>query len=347
MKIEDIHLYQYSIPFKTPLFFKNSLHQNRNGLIIQITDEHNQYYYAEASPLKGFSPESLTRTIKEARRLKKLLKGTFWSLEILNSEHILQSAHTSYPSLYFALESLIYCALHSNEIQKPHALPINALLSGTRSEILEKIDLIQNIPTVKLKPPSSDVEETIDLVKEVRLKLPKDTKLRIDINRKWTLVEAIHFAGNFEKDAFEYIEEPLKDPHDLLSFSHLSDHKLAFDESIFDCPLDYLMQISTKAALVLKPALIGNLSYLKKLIKTCNEFAIKPVISCLFESGVGIRNLAYLTSLWNLEGPFGFDTYTFFKKDILETPFKLAEGYLHLPENAYLIPCTRDELKPV
>ena len=257
--------------------YKNNF---REGLIL-----HKNGQWAEVAPLPGWSRETLSEALDQLRCPRGPL----------------------YPSVAFALEML-----EAPPLQKPVSISVSAFFMGTPAQILARAEKAEKngFTTAKVKIGHLGPEEAFEVVSALKDKF----RLRIDINRKWDLKRALDFFSAFAPDAFDYIEEPVQNPEDLVHFTH----PIALDEF-------FHLDFPGAKALVYKPTLRGGPSSFPKTALPC-------IVGGAFESGIGIYQIARLVPLLGLPDlPIGIDTYSYLEEDLLETPLLFSGGKVHLP----------------
>lgn len=183
---------------------------------------------------------------------------------------------------------------------------------GTAEQIMKRAERAEKngFTTAKVKIGHLDPAEAFEVVSALKEKF----RLRIDVNRKWDLKKSLSFFSAFAEDAFDYIEEPVQNPEDLVHFKH----PIALDEFFhWDFP--------EAKALVFKPTLRGGPASFPKTKIPC-------IVGAAFESGIGIYQIARLVPLLGLPDlPIGIDTYSYLEEDLLETPLEFSGGKVHLP----------------
>ena len=257
--------------------YKNSF---REGLIL-----HKNGKWAEVAPLPGWSRETLGEALDQLRCPRGPL----------------------YPSVAFALEML-----EAPPLEKPVSIPVSAFFMGTPEQILARADKAEKngFTTAKVKIGHLDTQTAFEVVSALKDRF----RLRIDVNRKWELQQSLKFFSAFANDAFDYVEEPVQHPEDLVHFKH----PIALDEF-------FAHDFPQAKALIFKPTLRGGPSSFPKTKLPC-------IVGGAFESGIGIYQIASLVPLLGLSDlPIGIDTYSYLEEDLLETPLSFAGGKVHLP----------------
>ncbi len=159
--------------------------------------------------------------------------------------------------------------------------------------------------TLKLKIGHLSPQEAIALIQPFLGKY----RLRLDINRKWTLDQALFFASHFSPLDFDYLEEPVSSIQELLSFSETTHFPIGVDESLRENP-SIACQVAKVA--IVKPTLMGHIP----------KLPIPVVLSSSYESSLGILQMAK-HACENLA--HGFDTFC---DDLLDPPLEVQGGHL-------------------
>lgn len=326
----------------------------REGIIIRYTGR-GQDIVAEASPLKGFSMETLEQVAgylaEERVRLSQLLESVEEGEQV---SRFLQQHHWP-PSLQFATCALALHLLES-ENGSPFLLPgspaatskpllVNAMISRTGQEqIRAEIEQFyrQGFRTIKIKsgysplrPPGampSDLtpEELSGLIRSIAPFYP-DLAFRIDANRSWPAGETAQILQNFAGLPVEYIEEPTH--FDSLSeFKKLREESpvpLALDESIGNQErLRQIISDQIADLIIIKPMLLGDIFRLAETFSKPEASTIGRVCTTLMESGVGRHSVAKAASVLGSHGlAHGLDTGRFLKEDLYQDPESPEGGW--------------------
>lgn len=337
LKIINLELFEYSIQLKYPIILKEHKLSSREGFLLKITDEKGRTTHTDIAPLPHFSSESKEDVIVAFKNIKNILINSFWSLPLLLSfKNILYDSlsYKSYPSLFFGLEFGLLSLLMPINF-KTQQVPINGLLMGDDEQMLSAIKNFKNYSKIKVKVGSRSPKEFLNTLDKLMPSIQDNQKLRLDINRQWNLKESVYFCHHFPKDYCDYIEEPLNNPFEYLSLSEHVSHPIAFDESIFDVPLEFLLSLPTKKALVIKPTLMGSLKEIKLLLEKTIKHNMYLILSSSFESGLGHLMIAHLNEFLGLKHSIGLDTYRFIEKDLMLDQLILEDGFLHIPTPSY------------
>jgi len=302
--------YRFSIPLKWPLNLKGQTCSTREGVLIERDGR-----WAEASPLPGFSPDSIDDVIGALR-----------------------GEQANPKSLEFALSALEEPAI--TEV----VVPWNYLLVGDRERVLAGVELCleSGCRAAKLKVGRGDLHSEIELVKAVRDRLPDGVRLRLDANQAWTFDEASQFIDSLSGIDLEYIEEPLQNPQELEQLFSQTGVRYALDESLSQqTDLDaWLGGCPNAAALICKPTILGGRVAVERLATTG-----KPItFTAAFESGVGLARIAQLAAEFSPACAAGLDTIEWLENDLLLQSHSKQDGVFTVSGEPAV---DRNQLEPI
>ena len=283
-----MNAYRFQIPLVCPLKLKSQTYKQREGVLLERDGQ-----WSEASPLPGFSVESIDDVIAA-------LRGT----------------HESPASLKFALSSL------DDPFSVPASVPWNYLLLGNREQVLAGVEkcIEDNCCAAKLKVGSREMHDAINLVKEVHEILPDSVQLRLDANQAWTLSDATRFCEALAGVRLEYIEEPLADSSQLEELYSRTGVKYALDETLLHH--DSVDPWPNATALICKPTILGGREAVERLAASGKTI----VFSAAFESGVGIARIVQLAAEFSSQVPAGLDTLDWLTNDLLKSSPEKRNG---------------------
>ena len=293
-----MNAFRFKIRFAKPITLQGQEQTIREGVLIEQRGQ-----WAEASPLPGFSAETIDDVIAALRGLQP-----------------------PPASLQFALESL-ETPLESSK-PAPISVPWNYLLLGDRKQVLNDVEncIQTKCRAVKLKVGRGDLSAEVELVKEVRKRLPDQVQLRLDANQAWSLEEAVTFFDAVEGVDLQYVEEPLQDSNLLEELYARTGARYALDETLLrERQIEAWPNV---VALVCKPTILGGRDRIQQLVATG-----KPVIfSAAFESGVGVARIAQLAAELSPEHAAGLDTLDWLADDLLIQSPKKQNDMFVVPE---------------
>ncbi len=264
----------------------------RHGALLEL-HENGKIGLGDIAPLPPWSQESLDAAMQDAH------KGCF-----------------ALPSCNFAFDA---AKLMLSRAPAPLRLPVAPLIQNSA----DAQAFIGKATSAKIKLGHLSDEEARALIQALQGKF----RLRVDLNRKWPLERSRSFFAQFSPEIFEYIEEPCTTLEDLFAFPF----PLALDETLREHPLEKLLAIPTLQALIYKPTLHGGLSIARTLKTAAQKRHIDLIFSSCYESGVGIRAIAYFAEELNLtEKPFGIDTYRYLHEDVLKERLNFQPGWINI-----------------
>ena len=330
MRISGFGIYSYTLPFTEPLTLKGETLRSRKGLLLRLTGDDSSEGWGEASPLPGFSLETLGEAAEQLMDALEAMAATGRSSS-QDTPFILHPDTVA--SVRFAIElatlnlNAARRGVSALELLDPNAgglLPINGLLSGQANEVVAASRRMRDAGyrTVKLKVGSLPVEADAERVREVSVVLGHGISLRLDANRAWSFDEALAFANATREVRIEYIEEPLGDAALLPRFADESGVPVALDESLIGIEPEDLEKHGYAQAVVLKPTLLGGISHTLRMAEEAHRLGMTPVISSAYEAGIGTLSLISLSAATGGE-PAGLDTYRRIAEDTLIPPPEL------------------------
>jgi len=342
MIISKINYYQYTIPYKTPLYINKIKSKRREGIIIEICDTQKNSGLGEIAPLPGLHLETIEAITGRLHVIDNHLDRNTLpeQLDALQStmEELFAKMHL-FPSVEFAV-SMALLDLSSKRLRIPlyklfkktcnAQVPVNGLLKGSPGEVeAQARELIAaGYTSLKLKVGLWPVEYDIELVKQLAQITGENIKLRLDANRKWTMPTALKFAQSLANCRLEYIEEPVNDPGDLLSFHEQTGLPVAIDESLPFFTAGNKKIPDWITAVILKPSLLGSIFKTIHYIGLAKKQNIKPVITSVYETSLSLKMLAQIAAAFLPTGTaVGLDTLKLLAGDTLHEPFSAADGF--------------------
>ncbi|MCI5052200.1 MAG: o-succinylbenzoate synthase [Simkaniaceae bacterium] len=344
MKIQNFDLYVYKLPLKTPLKLMGEVLSMRFGMILELTTTDGKKSYGEIAPLPHMSKETVIDAVGQLKMISHELKQTEFSRESWTSEMLNLFAKwglAPHSSVLFGLESAFFKLFEEENTLRE--LPVSALLSGNRDQILEKAEKIKSYNTAKLKIGQFSPLQAIEIVQQVKQILPK-ISLRLDVGRKWSLEEAVQFGKGFYPNTFEYIEEPVQSFSDLATFHKKTLHSIAIDETLRDHPLLEVLVPEFVQTVVLKPTLHGGAHYCMGIAKMAKNRGMRAVYSSSYESTLGLADIARLDARTHTQSPVGIDTFDIFEKDLFLPQLNVKDGKASIAPSQEI---SLSELKPM
>ncbi len=345
MRIVEVQLYRYELPLHRPITLKNHQFRVRSGLLVRVEGENGRWGWGDVAPLPGWSDEKLEEIEAEAVRVARSITGCVVpsGLHVLSDrfERWLTDHHLS-ASLCCGLQTAVM-TLEAQSAGKDlcdyfsstplRFIPVNGLLISEEEDVLDQARAMAQAgyTTMKLKVGRGDPAREADLVRTLIQVVGEEVRLRLDANRAWDYDTAVTFARCIADCPIEYIEEPLKDPSLFVEFSRRTRIPVALDETVLERGVKELERWRGVEAVVLKATLLGGFEFTMWMVRRVLNLGITPVVSAVFESGVGIVALANFASALNQpQVACGLDTYRWLAHDVLADRLDMSEGKLDL-----------------
>jgi o-succinylbenzoate synthase len=338
VRLAGFGLYHYRLRLCAPLELKGTVLHHREGLLVELVGAGGAIGWGEASPLAGFSRESLGDAARHLRALAARVAGREMTGDWLEPDggfaRELDAVEPS-PSARFGFElalwSLFAAARRESLAEllapRPRAtVPVSALLSGPREEVLQEARRARDAgyEAIKLKVGVRSAQEDAVLVRALSVELGGKVALRLDANRAWSFGEAKEFVRATEGVRLEYLEEPLADAALLPSLASDYGVPVALDESLTGMEPEGLEDHAYARTVVLKPTLLGGISRTMRFARRASRLGIVPVISSAYETGVGTAALVALASgVGGERVAAGLDTYRRLAEDFLRPCLEL------------------------
>ena len=332
MLLESYRLIPYRLPLEPPFRWRGGEIAEREGVLLRLETIDGRVGWGDASPLPGFSSETLAASSQTLESIAESLIGHDVDARSVadptSALHGALDALAPAASARYAIDlALAELAASERGISLPrffHAgaadvLPLAALLDGPPETIVDTAGARadEGYRALKLKAGRLDPESDAEIVRDVRRRVGSHVELRVDANRAWTPDQAAAFADRVGVADVAYVEEPLDVAHlaDLATFARESGMRVALDESLGETGGEDLVA-GWVTALVLKPTVIGGIAATLRWVERARTVGARAVLSAAFESGVGQRGVAALAAATGAE-PAGLDPYRRLQEDVL------------------------------
>lgn len=307
MRIAEISMVEISGALGQPVGSPARHQSLRNGLVLRLTDVNGAYGLGEASPLPGYSSDSLAncRAALEALDTASLNAGLGRVHDDIPQKLAIAAdlMSPSAPAARFALEM----ALLDLECQRRQASPfdllnrpargglsVNALVDASRSDVLEAAQrcAAQGFGTLKVKLG----KDPAHVVAKLQLVAAKTgLALRADANRGLGPAEAENLLPQLAELNIEFLEEPCVP--DAWAGLPLRRPPLALDESLMGATrggLAAMVRQLVPRVLVLKPMALGGMTRCLQLADCARELGLEVVVTHLFDGPLAHRAASVL-----------------------------------------------------
>lgn len=299
----------------------------RTGLCLTVRAEDGRIGFGEASPLPGYSPDTLAGC-------QRVLADMAWagvtvrSVADIENICLAMGARLAPPAARFAAETALLHLLGQVQgrsiadlLAEYMDLPVHAraelcaLVSDPFARPLDGPDALDDIGAawarglrcvkIKIGRPGRFADE-LAFVRAVRGRYPHGLAIRLDVNRAWTQAQAEARLRLLAEVGPEYVEEP------CVSWPQLgqSPVPLAADESLSDADADTLddfLATGMLAAVILKPMVLGGLVPSVRLARRARAAGVVAVPSHLFDGPIAMNAYTALASLTG--GTCGLDRH--------------------------------------
>jgi len=322
----------YELPLRAPLRIGDIELRERKGWLICARDSEGGEGWGDVAPLPGLSRESGGEVEHALQMLVAARSGVDpravpWPVMPSSVQCGLEMA------LYQLGRPDALPPLMEGLIPWRNPLPVSGLLrEGENLEAEAERMRREGYRTVKIKVGRADVEQDIARVHRFAGIAGRDVALRLDANRGWTFDEAAHAAAALRDIPVEYFEEPLREPARLMEWQRLTGAPLALDETLMELAPEELVKYAGLTAVVLKPTVLGGLSRALAFAHTALCLRAYPVISAVYESGVGIAALARFAMALGGNAAAGLDTYRALASDVLKKRLPLPAPWVQVDD---------------
>ncbi len=301
--MRSVTLYSYSLPMEAGIILRNQRLKTRDGLVVCLKEDDKQGW-GEIAPLPEFSQETLEQATQSALAwLKTWAAGQEIELPQM-------------PSVAFGLS----CALAELDGSLPDAVDYQKapLCTGDPDELL---DVLNSMPGKKVTKIKVGLYEAIrdGIIVNMFLEAIPDLHVRLDANRSWKLEKAMKFVSYIKpelKNRIDFIEEPCRTPDESREYAKQSGLALAWDETTREAGFAVKAEENLRA-IILKPTLLGSLSYCKTLAEQAKAAGLDVVISSSVESSLALTQLSRLATWLTPEEPAGLDTLELMQAQLL------------------------------
>lgn len=314
---------RYSQPFRTPVRTAHGVWAEREGVIVQLTNEAGRTGLGEAAPIPWFGTESLDEIEASLASLGEWVTG-----------EQLAAVPQRLGCLRFALAGALEgISTQRVDVHAPY-LSVAALLPagrGVLAAIPAKAEL--GFRTFKWKVGVGDLADELSLLDDVIAALPSGSKLRLDANGAWDARQAGRWLERAAERPIEFIEQPcfakasegasqVRRTEDVLrGLAEDYPTPLALDESLVGAlDVERWLAAGWRGVFIVKPALLGDPAPVMARLAVAKA---DVVFSSALETAVGARAALRVAFSWQVEKPraLGFGVWPLFKDERLDGPF--------------------------
>jgi len=275
----------------------------RRGVRLLLVDGDGRVGQGEASPLPGYSPDTLEQCEEALQAAVDKLPARFDTVETALTGLDIK---LNVPAARFAVETALFDLVSQHE-GKPisrllsdevaESVPLAALCVGNAGEILTQISEVwgRGIRTIKLKigKPREFAAEC-ELLAKIRAEYGPAIAIRLDANAAWNPDEAMDHLEALAPFGPEFVEQPVA-PDRLPQLGN-APVAIAADESLFAATTDHdrIFRSETCHVAVLKPMVLGGLLQARRIARLARAQGVDTVVSHLFDGPVALAAAAEL-----------------------------------------------------
>lgn len=282
----------------------------RTAVIVAVQTLDGATGLGEAAPLPGFSIDVLA----DARRAAEDLAARS-NVQLSSPGHASAIADrvTAAPAARFALETALLSAYAQTSrtsiarllVPMPQAELRNAIVVDDETQADIAARLGARCLKIKVAANDASVDDDIRRVRAISRRAP-GVPLRLDANGGWPADDVDRIMRALADLPIDYIEEPCRDAHDLLSCD--LPYRIALDESLVDLDRAALARALASprlAALVLKPTVLGGFARCLELAAEAHRHGVAPVVTHTLEGPVGTAACSELARAIGADVPVG------------------------------------------
>ena len=339
----DLTYIPFTLQLNEHIITSNTVIRERKGFIVKL--KRNKYVgYGEVTPLPEFGSESFEQD-------EKAIKNFNFNLQI-QPNNFVQSLDSNLqdfsqlPAFRHGIEQALlnlFCSeanVSLNEVlncTSKKSIKVNGIIGILKPEdtVAKALELVKSgYSTIKLKVGRNNFDEDFECLSSTRAAVGNDISIRIDVNGKWDVNEAIINTNKLKDLDIEFIEQPV---NNFLSFKKLSfktNIPLSVDESVrnLEDAIKFIDSNSIKA-IVLKPMLLGGIINTLRIIEAAENQHLKVIISSSFETSLGRSLAIFAASIVKKEIAHGLDTARFLMSDLYKNPYPVINGRISLTTN--------------
>jgi O-succinylbenzoate synthase len=326
---------RYRLPLRVPLRTAHGVWTVREGVVVQLVDEHGRTGWGEASPIPWFGTETTDEIEVVCRQLAEhgsVERFARMPDQVACLHHALTAARAELDAVSRdpggdrekSSERAAASAQPAVVAAEPY-LGVAALLPAGRralDEVAPKSDLGFRI--FKWKVGVADVADELGLLDDLCAELPDGAKLRLDANGAWTSRQAARWLERCADRPVEYVEQPvardLRGAEDVLcGLAGDFPTPIALDESLVrDGEIHHWIELGWNGIYVIKPALLADV---RTALSQLEKAKADVVFSSALETAVGARDALRVAFAWTGKPrALGFGVWPLFEDSRYDGP---------------------------
>jgi o-succinylbenzoate synthase len=276
--------------------------REREGLLLRVEDTAGRSGFGEASPLPGYSPDTLDACERALADVDPASLGAPDALgerlrDLPAARHALETALWDLAARRAGQPIWALLAREAGPAAAPSLLPLAVVLDDPALDIERaRSAAAGGVRTLKLKLGRTPFADELEAARALRRELGRAIELRFDVNGAWSLADARSHLRELASVRPELVEEsvPLADLVELVD----PGVPLALDESLQHTAsasaLDAVVARCPIAALVLKPMTLGGFSRCLELARWARSRGVDVIVSHVYDGPVALAAAAHL-----------------------------------------------------
>lgn len=331
----------YTIRLKTPFETSKWIVSERKGFIITLKSESEKTGIGDAAPFPELGSESFEETEEALSKVE--LKINIDLNDIRKSLKYTLRNYEAFPALRHGLEQALVNLIciekdtTINELLKfnlKKEIYVNAsigFLSPSDAVLKTRDFRAGGFNTIKIKVGRENFNDDLAVVKAVRDANGSNVKIRVDVNGKWNLEQAVQNLNRLREFNIEFAAQPVNSVEDFIELRKHTSIKIAADESIRNL-ISARTFINNKAVdmIIIKPMLTGGLIPALEMAELAEKNNIIPVLTSSLESAIGKSNVVIAAASVKPDIAHGIAESNYYEQDIAEDRFPVVSGKIRL-----------------
>lgn len=347
MKIANIETFQVAVPLIKP--FKTALRtvEVAQAIFVKVTCDSGLIGWGEAPPTHVITGDHL-KGIEGA--ITDVLLPFLLGKSLLQYEMIFQGMNeilVGNASAKAAVDMALYDC-----ISQHCGLPLYQFLGGYKDKIETDFTVSVNGPeemgedavsyvkkgfnVLKVKVGKDYPTKDVERIQEIRRRVGKDIKIRLDANQGWPVKDAIRVIRKMEdlQLNIELVEQPVKafDIEGLKQVTDAVDTLIMADETVFS-PKQAFEVVKTRSADLINIKLMksGGIYQAQKINELAEVSGMECMVGSMIETKLGITAAAHLAASKKNITRFDFDAPLMLAKDVISGGIKYTGRKISLP----------------
>ena len=326
----------YALELRRPRTSARGITSQRTGWLLRLRDDRGRLGFGDCAPLPGAG----TETHDSAKQALDAAAAAMLGKPVISAVESLPNAPSATPAVRCACETALLDLearareLPLHRLLAPDSGPevrVNAMIGAHRDwPVLARRAVEAGFDVIKLKIGTAGAETELAALRSLLAELPPNIRLRLDVNRGWSLATARAILPRLDAARIEAVEEPACDASgdELRALQATVPFAIALDESLHGSDTGEL----PVRRQVLKPMAVGGLLPIIALAAT-NEH--ETVVTTSVDSAIGVRAACHVAAALDNGLAHGLATSDWLRTDFAP-PLPIARGLLHLPATAGL-----------